>query len=135
MIAPGSTDPSNPPTLGDIVRARATDCENRTAIEFEGRATSYAELRDGAFRIANALIASGLEPGDRVAVLARNCDTFFSLLIGSAVAGAVLMPMNWRLSPPEIAYLLADSDARLLFADEGIGRANVLTPVTNEHIV
>src|SRR3546814_9393722 len=66
MIAPGSTDPSNPPTLGDIVRARATDCENRTAIEFEGRATSYAELRDGAFRIANALIASGLEPGDRV---------------------------------------------------------------------
>src|SRR3546814_10724842 len=70
MIAPGSTDPSNPPTLGDIVRARATDCENRTAIEFEGRATSYAELRDGAFRIANALIASGLEPGDRVAVLA-----------------------------------------------------------------
>src|SRR3546814_1944036 len=77
MIAPGSTDPSNPPTLGDIVRARATDCENRTAIEFEGRATSYAELRDGAFRIANALIASGLEPGDRVAVLARNCDTFF----------------------------------------------------------
>src|SRR3546814_14479194 len=70
MIPPGSTESANPPTLGDILRARATDCENRTAIEFEGRATSYAELRDGAFRIANALIASGLEPGDRVAVLA-----------------------------------------------------------------
>src|SRR3546814_14373883 len=115
MIAPGSTDPSNPPTLGDIVRARATDCENRTAIEFEGRATSYAELRDGAFRIANALIASGLEPGDRVAVLARHCDTCFSLLLGSADAGGVRMPMNWRASTPDIPHLTVESDAPLVF--------------------
>src|SRR3546814_18620954 len=57
-------------------------------------------------------------PGDRVAVLARNCDQFFFLLIGAALADAVLVPINWRLSGGEVAYLLGDSGARILFADE-----------------
>src|SRR3546814_19261735 len=57
-------------------------------------------------------------PGDRVAVLARNCDQFFFLLIGAALADAVLVPINWRLSGGEVASLLGDSGARILFADE-----------------
>src|SRR3546814_8500361 len=85
-------DPARPPALGEIVRARASETGERVAIEFEGRETSYAELERHGLRIANALISSGIAPGDRVAVLARNCDQFFFLLIGAALADAVLVP-------------------------------------------
>lgn len=107
----------NPPTLGDILRIRGEVSAPRTAMAFEGRETCYAEMLADAFRVGHALQAFRLSSGDRIGVLAKNSDDFFTLLVGAAMVGVVLVPVNWRLSPAEIEYILHDAGIRLLFAD------------------
>jgi acyl-CoA synthetase (AMP-forming)/AMP-acid ligase II len=101
--------------LGDIARYQAKQRADAVAFHFEGRETTYAEFDRRTNRVANALIALGLRPGDRIAHLGKNSDLYFELLFGSFKAGVVLTPVNWRLAAPEIAYVLKDSGARALF--------------------
>lgn len=101
--------------LADLARINAADRPDRVALRFEGRCTSYAELHRDSGRAANALIAAGVGPGDRVAYLGKNSDRFFELLIGAAKAGAVTTPVNWRLAVPEAVWILNDCGARVLF--------------------
>jgi acyl-CoA synthetase (AMP-forming)/AMP-acid ligase II len=58
-----------------------------------------------------------LQPGGRVALLARNSDLYFPVLFGGMRSGTVLVPLNWRCTAPEIAYVLRDSDAALVLVD------------------
>jgi acyl-CoA synthetase (AMP-forming)/AMP-acid ligase II len=78
---------------------------------------TYRELD----RSCNALVAllqeQGIKAGDRVAYLGKNSDLYFSVLLGAVRAGVVIVPLNWRLTAPEIAYQLRDSTSRLLFCD------------------
>jgi acyl-CoA synthetase (AMP-forming)/AMP-acid ligase II len=83
---------------------------------FAGRETSYGEALARANQIANALIAEGLEPGARVAFLAKNCAEYALFYLGAAKAGVVPVPLNYRLAPPEWTYIVNDSRAQLLFA-------------------
>jgi len=105
----------HPPALGDVLRANAHAHPNRIAIRFEGADVSFADLLTRSLRIANALRADGVEPGERVAILSKNSPAFFEILFGAAIAGIVPVPVNWRLSAREIAYLLADSGAKIIF--------------------
>lgn len=102
-------------TLGDIARTGAHRHPAAIALRFEGRDTSFAALDEASNRVAHGLAALGLKPGDRIALLTRNIDRFFEVLIGAAKAGMVVVPIGWRLAPDEIGYLLRDSEARLLF--------------------
>lgn len=102
-------------TLGDISRVYARIHPQRRALAFEGRVTTFAELDARASQVAQALIASGLESGDRIAYLGKNSDLYFELLLGAAKTGGVMTPVNWRLSPREAQYIIEDCDARLLF--------------------
>ena len=124
----------SPRTLADITRHHAREAPDRVALHFGGHETSYGELDRRANRVANALLAEGLAPGDRVALLAKNSDRFFDRLFGAAKAGMVLTPINFRLKAPEIAYIVADAGARLLivageFADTLAGIADELAAV------
>jgi long-chain acyl-CoA synthetase len=101
--------------LGDIPRLHASRRPEATAISFEGRHVTYAELDRRADRVAVALAADGVRPGHRVAYLGKNCDRYFELLFGCARAGAVLTPISWRLSAAEIAYVLEHAGAVRLF--------------------
>jgi long-chain acyl-CoA synthetase len=103
-------------TLAELARWRAGYHPDRVALEYAGRHTTYAELDRRASRVANALIRVGVRPGDRVCVLDQGHDHFFETIFGIAKAGAVYTPMNWRLAPPEMAYLVEDAGARVLFA-------------------
>jgi long-chain acyl-CoA synthetase len=102
-------------TLGDIARLHARAIPDHRAITFEGRTTTYAELDAYSNQVAQALIASGLEPGDRIAHLGKNTDFYLELLFGAAKAGVVMAPVNWRLAPAELMYIIEDSEAKLLF--------------------
>jgi acyl-CoA synthetase (AMP-forming)/AMP-acid ligase II len=88
------------------------------ALWFEGRELSYRELDRAANRVANALIRVGLEPGERVCVLDKGHSAFFEVLFGIAKAGGVYTPVNWRLAAPELAYVLNDSRAPVVFVGE-----------------
>jgi acyl-CoA synthetase (AMP-forming)/AMP-acid ligase II len=98
----------------ELFRAVVARHGERVALSFEGRDTRYAELDRASNRCANALIAAGIKPGERIATMAKNNDEFFVLLLGALKARACLTPINWRLAVPEIAFVLKDSGAALV---------------------
>ena len=92
----------------------------KTALQFEGDSLSYRELNDWADRAAADLVARGVEPGDRLAILAGNCIEYCVAVLGAVKAGAVIVPMNTRLTPKELAVLTTSSEPRILYTDEGL---------------
>ena len=78
---------------------------------------TFARLFERCRRLAGALIGMGLKPGERVALLSYNCHRLLEAYYGILQAKGVLLPLNIRLAPPEIAFILKDSDARVLFLD------------------
>jgi acyl-CoA synthetase (AMP-forming)/AMP-acid ligase II len=101
-------------TIADVARVQALRRPDADALGFEGRTTTFAQIDSEASRIANRLIASGIEPGERIAYLAKNSDHFLAFLFGACKARTALAPINFRLAAPEIAHIVADSGARLL---------------------
>ena len=102
-------------TLAEIVRHQAATQPERIAFTFADRDTSYGALDRRSSQVANGLIAAGLNPQSRVALLDKNHDSFFEIWFGAAKANAVLVPVNWRLAPPEIAFIVNDAEAEILF--------------------
>ena len=80
---------------------------------------TYAELATEAVATARALVAAGVQPGDRVAIWAPNIWEWPVTLLGLHMAGAVLVPLNTRYKGSEAAYILQRSGAKLLFTVEG----------------
>jgi fatty-acyl-CoA synthase len=104
-----------PANLADMVRMRATSRRNATAFEFDGRHTGFAEFDMKTNRVANALRALGVKPGERIAYLGKNSDIYFELLLGAMKANVVMAPVNWRLAGPEVAFIVGDCKAPVLF--------------------
>ncbi|MFI9175878.1 fatty acid--CoA ligase [Streptomyces lincolnensis] len=88
------------------------------AVLCEGRTLTYEQLHRESNRIANALQAAGLTPGDRVAYLGKESEHYYEILFGCAKSGTVLVPVNWRLTAPEVSHILEDSGTRLLFLED-----------------
>ena len=82
----------------------------------ERRSLTYGEALRESNRIANALVASGLDVGDRIAVLAKNCVEYAVLYNAASKAGVVPVPLNFRLAPAEWEYIVNDAGAKLLIA-------------------
>jgi fatty-acyl-CoA synthase len=89
----------------------------RTAVAYGARRESYRDLADAAQRLAGALRASGIEPGDRVAYLLPNLPEMLMAHFGVPLAHAVLVAINTRLSGGEVTYILQHSGAKILVAD------------------
>ena len=102
-------------TLGNLTRFHARERPGDEAMLFEGRSTSYAELDRHASQVANGLLADGLRPGARVGFMDKNSDHFYEIVFGCAKSNTVSVGINWRLAPPEVAYILNDSQAEVLF--------------------
>lgn len=105
-------------TLADIPRHHAALTPDAVALSFEGKETTYRGLDRASNQVANGLIAAGVKPTGRVAILDKNSDAFFSVLFGAAKANAVLVPINARLAAPEIAFVINDAGAEVLFVGE-----------------
>ena len=78
---------------------------------------TYAQFADRAARLAEALRELGALPGDRIAFLSTNCHRLLEAYYGVLEAGCVLLPLNIRLSPEELAFVINDAQARFLFID------------------
>jgi acyl-CoA synthetase (AMP-forming)/AMP-acid ligase II len=102
-------------TVGDITRHHARGRPHRVAIHFEGQRITFEELDRRANQVANGLIAEGVGPQARIAILSKNVPAFFELWFGAAKADVVLVPVNFRLAPAEVAYVVDDSSAEILF--------------------
>ena len=104
--------------LVDIIRNNAADAPESPAVTYEGRTQTNAELDRRSSQVANALIAAGVGPQDRVAYLDKNVPAYFEVAFGALKANAVLVGVNWRLAGPEVAHILGDADAKVLFVGD-----------------
>lgn len=82
-----------------------------------GSETTYAELDQRASRLAAWMQSQGMVKGDRVAILAPNCTEIFETAFACAKIGVICLPLNWRLTVPELEYILQDSSPKLLIND------------------
>jgi fatty-acyl-CoA synthase len=103
-------------TLGRWIRDRARTTPARVAIDCRGVETTYGDLDARSEALARGLLETGLAPGDRVATLTAASAEHVVVFFACAKAGLVLLPLNWRLAPAEIAYQLADAEAAVLLA-------------------
>lgn len=118
-----------PHTLAASIARQATLRPDHVAINCEGREVSYERLHRESSRTAHTLRAAGLSPGDRVAYLGKESEHYYEIVFGCGKGGFILVPINWRLTPGEVDYILRDSGARLLFVErEFAGVAERIEP-------
>jgi len=91
---------------------------NKTAVVCGERRFTYAQFAERASRLAGALREAGVNAGDRVAFLSLNCHRLLEAYYGVLEAGAVLLPLNIRLAPAELSYILNDAGAKALFLEK-----------------
>ena len=96
-------------SLAQLVRDGAAIDPSATAISGDGRSVTFAELTSASNRVAQALIGLGVGRGDRVGFVDRNSTEFWEMYLGALKAGAVLVPLNFRLSAAELAWSLDDA--------------------------
>lgn len=101
--------------LTDIPVVHGRERPDHVAVAFEGRDLTYAELDQHSSRVAGFLQAGGVEPGDRIAWLGRASEAWYEVFFGVAKARACFAPINTRLAPPEVAFILKDSSADIFF--------------------
>src|SRR3569833_3458340 len=125
-------------TLTGMRRERAATHPDRVAYIYQDERITFAEFDRRVDAVAAALRASGVGPGDRVAVLDKNSLPYIELLFGAARAGAVQVPVNYRLAPDEVAYIVDNAKAKVLVA--GAEFAPVLDAIADrlqhtEHLI
>jgi fatty-acyl-CoA synthase len=90
----------------------------RTAVVCNHESFTYAQFAERTRHLAGALRHAGVEPGDRVAFLSTNCHRVLEAYYGVLEAGAVLLPLNIRLTANELGYVLNDAEATILFVEK-----------------
>jgi long-chain acyl-CoA synthetase len=100
--------------IANIVRKFAAATPDKTAIKFGDRRMTWRELDARSTQTAAALEAAGVAHQQRIAFLAKNCLEYFEIAFGAAKLNAVVVAVNWRLTPPEIAYTINDAGAKVL---------------------
>jgi acyl-CoA synthetase (AMP-forming)/AMP-acid ligase II len=96
-------------------KALSLYAEKEAVVCNENRVT-YRQFTERVYRLSNALSGLGIRKGDRVAILYQNSHQFLEAYFAAAVTGTILLPLNIRLSPKELAFILKDSGASLLIA-------------------
>ena len=113
----GSTDHLN---VSYLIKREGLDLDKK-AIVFEDQSLTYKELRDRSLRFANGLYEMGVTKGDRVVVLTKNCLEFWEVNFGIYETGAIVVPLNSRLSSLEIAHLIKHAQPKVVvFGEEHI---------------
>jgi acyl-CoA synthetase (AMP-forming)/AMP-acid ligase II len=104
-------------------------CPDRPAIIFEGKKYSFGDLSQRVNRLANVLLGSGVEKGDRVAILQVNCNQYVEAYYAVAKIGAIFVPLNFRAKQDELVHMLNHSESNVLFVGQRyLGMVNDMRP-------
>ncbi|MDP2261913.1 MAG: AMP-binding protein [Hydrogenophaga sp.] len=104
------------PTIADAVATHARLTPAKLGARDSRRSLSYAHWHERASRLGAGLLGLGLRKGDRVGVVAYNSLEWLEIYVGMARAGLVVVPVNFRLSAAEMAYILQDAEVAALIA-------------------
>ena len=102
--------------LHDFFDHHAREHPERPCIEFGGPDAELCGGRGAKPPLARALLAQGLAPGERFGLLAKNALEYLLFFLAGSKTGIVPVPLNYRLAPPELAYIVNDARARLVVA-------------------
>jgi long-chain acyl-CoA synthetase len=105
-------------TMADVPRHHARTRPDAIAMVDGERVSTYRRFNERTARVANGLTALGAGASHRIGVIDQNSDRYFEILFGAAKIGAAIVSVNWRLAPPEIAYILKDAGAEVFFVGE-----------------
>ncbi|WP_284990921.1 o-succinylbenzoate--CoA ligase [Arthrobacter sp. efr-133-TYG-120] len=125
--------------IGSWLQRRRLKSGNKTALVTGNRELSYIEFADASVRLANSLRDRGVAKGERVAYLGENHPAFLQTLFAAGLLGAIFVPLNTRLAPPEIQFQLQDCGARILIHSQSLDvlatRGSDGTPLTGRIVV
>jgi long-chain acyl-CoA synthetase len=108
-------------TIGEVFRINAAVRAEKTAFKMaDGRSRTFSDLSSRVSRLVVALCSFGLERGDRVAILSKNCIEYVETY-GVSVGGFIPVPLNWRLSPRELTSILEDCRPKVLIYSQKFG--------------
>jgi fatty-acyl-CoA synthase len=99
------------------IAAHAQMRPDAVAIRFRGVDTTWQQFNDRSLKFADALARRGVGFGDRVLILALNYPEYLEAVLGINALGAIAVPVNFRLTPPEVAYIVSDSGAKAIVTD------------------
>ncbi|MGH6642868.1 MAG: AMP-binding protein, partial [Bradyrhizobium sp.] len=103
-------------TFGDVYRRNAQFFPDSVAFVFEGERVTHADYLRRIERLAAGLARLGVSPGDRVGILSQNSLEMVDLIGAVALLGAILLPVNFRFNPDEIAFVLSDGAPFIIVA-------------------
>ncbi len=103
--------------MGNWMRQRALRSPQRRAITFEGTTTTYGQLQERIDRAATVLRDGGIRAGDRVGYLGFNHPAFLETMFAAARLGAIFVPLNFRLTGPELEFIINDAGCHTMVAD------------------
>ena len=106
--------------LGTLISRRAQLTPRRRAITFEEQTLTYAEFAARIHRLAAALRSGGVCRGDRIAFLGFNHPVFLETLYAASCLGAVFVPLNFRLTGPELEFIINDAGVHTLLVDDAL---------------
>ncbi|MEM6857640.1 MAG: long-chain-fatty-acid--CoA ligase [Pseudomonadota bacterium] len=105
-------------TFDEFLTHWARERPDTIALECGDRTSTFAKAELLTRKLVALLAARGIGKGDRIAWLGKNSDRYFLLLYACGRMGAVMAPLGWRLAPREVGYILADTGAKLVIAEE-----------------
>ncbi|MEY3719652.1 MAG: hypothetical protein RL618_171 [Pseudomonadota bacterium] len=103
-------------TLSDAIATHARLMPKKLGARDSRRSLNYSQWDDRASRLADGLLSAGLKTGDRVGLLAYNCLEWMEIYVALARAGLVAVPVNFRLTGPEITYILKNAEVSAVIA-------------------
>jgi len=103
-------------TLYDVICRNAQCHADREAIVFNDVRLTHGQFKERCDELAAGLVKSGTEKGDRLGIVAHNCDEFMILYGAAAKIGAILLPVNWRFQQNEVEFALKDCTPKFVFA-------------------
>jgi long-chain acyl-CoA synthetase len=103
-------------TIYDFICRNAALYPDRDCLVYNDARLSFRQYREKCDRLAAGLLQAGVSAGDRIAVVANNCDEFVILYGAAARLGVIVVPVNWRFTPDEMAYVIQDTTPSCLFA-------------------
>ena len=102
-------------TIAEMLRWRAQRHPSLDAVWYAGKSQTYAELDASSSLLAGGLVGTlGLQPGDRIAILDKNCAAYLEMFFALDKAGLVAAPLNWRLTAHEVKLIIDDMKPKLI---------------------
>ena len=103
--------------IGEIVNVNANKYPNKLALKDAKRQLTFKELNERTNKLANGILKNGIKKGDKIAILSNNSIEFMEIYVASAKGGFIIVPLNFRLHPDDISFIINNSDAIWLFVE------------------